>query len=80
LRNEKYNYLTIIIIISQFNSVYIRANVTAQRPITKLARVRRTLQNKTVCTIIIIIRRRRRIVIIIKTLIIQINFNLCLCK
>jgi hypothetical protein len=41
------NYLTIIIIIIIiiiFNSVYIRANVTAQRPITKLARVRRRTQ------------------------------------
>jgi hypothetical protein len=39
--------LIIIIIIIHFNSihVYLRANVTAQRPITKLARVHRNTQN-----------------------------------
>jgi hypothetical protein len=42
MRNVKYKYLQRIIVI-QINSilVYIRANSSAQRPITKLARVRR---------------------------------------
>jgi hypothetical protein len=55
LRNEKYNYLTRIIII-QFSSVYIRANITAQRPIVGgHKKLTNKIQNKAVCTLIIII-------------------------
>jgi hypothetical protein len=47
------------IIIIQFNSIliYLRANLTAQRPITKWARVTRTnkIQNKEVYTVMIVI-------------------------
>jgi ABC-type uncharacterized transport system involved in gliding motility auxiliary subunit len=47
--NKLMMMMIIIIIIIQFSSIrvsYLRENLTAQRPITKLARVRRRHKNK----------------------------------